>query len=169
MIECLPDHRGRDACPECGESHTPYQHLPEKTLTADDIDSLVRREQINEVIPVFQLHAKDKEGYHTTIVPELVVRDGNEIRVLWNDPSDVNSEWITAFHISHSETPRVDMRALAGDLHINAMANESVAGFEVVKTSVARTVEKETEERRRKASRDKAKAGTQQRDTAAGD
>lgn len=133
--ECVPSHEGEAKCPECGENHKQYGILPEKSLLEESLESLLEFESIDGAVPVCMIHGEDENGLYAKIIPQLVIREGTTLRLLWNDPTVETNSWVQLETVKVDDEPMRWMQAWAGDLHLIAQAIGSFGECEIVETS----------------------------------
>ena len=132
--ECVPEHEGKVNCPECGGNHKEYGILPEKPLLNDRIEDLLEYDSIDGAAPVCMIHGEDKNGLYAKIVPQIVVREGKTLRLLWNDPTDEVDTWVILETIKVDDEPMRWMQAWASDLHLISQAVGSFGNHDVIET-----------------------------------
>lgn len=128
MIPCLPEHIGKNPCPECEESHERFSALPNRPLSIADCRELMRGNEIDGIMPIFRIHTK--ENYQKA-VPAVVLISGLTVRVLWYNPT-TDSDWVTVYKESGSEAPFVLGKELGENLRESTYKESSIENHEVV-------------------------------------
>lgn len=136
MIPCLPDHEEEAECPECGQSHKEYGKIPKEPIFFDEVYDIFELDSIDCVIPIFEVEVKDEFGEKRELVPAIAIREGETCRIVWNNPSREEDKWINAIVVESAEDPSVTVRAMAGDVAVNAQEAEVVAGFKVIENEI---------------------------------
>jgi hypothetical protein len=128
MIPCLPEHIGKNPCPECGESHEQFLALPDRPLSMPDCRQLIREKKAVGVMPIFRIHTR--ENYQKA-VPAVVLVSGGVVKVLWFNPN-TDDNWVTVFEETDVEAPFALGAELGENLRESTYEEETVADHEVV-------------------------------------
>ena len=135
MYSCIPEHVGSADCPECGENHSICDLLPEGLLTVPECNQVARERNIDELIPIYEIHKTDEDGYYTTVTPAIIMINSSSVAVLWCDPNEAK-EWVYIMEEEEISHPMGLANLLKERLQQSAFDERVVDGFEVVMRDV---------------------------------
>lgn len=128
MIPCIPEHIGKNPCPECGTNHEEFSALPDRPLSIADCAELVHGNQIDGIMPIFRIHTKKN---YQKAVPAIILVADTTVRILWYNPG-ADNDWV----IIHEETdigfPYELGQELGEQLRESTYRENTIEGYEVV-------------------------------------
>jgi len=135
MYPCIPEHAGSVECPECGGNHSVCDVLPEGLMTVPECNQVANDKNIDALIPIYEIHQTDEDGYYTTVTPAIIMIDSESVAVLWCDPEKAK-EWIYILEENDISNPMALANILKERLKQIAFDERVINGFEVVMRDV---------------------------------
>lgn len=133
MIPCLQAHIGSQNCPECGHSHVRINTLPNRPISTDDVQQLVKKDHIDGILPLFRIRVPDKTGSYSKLIPALIIVERETVQLLWYNLEDETGNWVLVHERENNEQPYVTGVNIGADIQQSAYLEREIEGYEIVK------------------------------------